>query len=236
MKVTTAILSTALIACAIFSAGTVNAHNPNRGPKAVTMWWVIFNNPDQCVTNPPGAEQCGPVDIFGQAYLDSVQNGAADPSLIAPNLAAGVGVVYATGGITSRSGHIRLAASIYRSAQSGLNLGGDQVIDPLGLGTGFHNTDAEIHLVVRGHGRRVPHGRITQITNFLEPFCSDPDLGFVGGDNLCDDKQVAMYAPGETGVEAMISLANGSLLSNARAYLFRQGDVLQAVVETRVRD
>ncbi|GAB4200633.1 MAG: hypothetical protein Tsb002_36870 [Wenzhouxiangellaceae bacterium] len=232
----TAVAGATLAACTLLLSTFAQAHDPRGGPNAVTMWWVIYNNPDQCVTDPAGPEQCGPVDIFGQAYLDSLAAGNPDPSLIAPNLAAGLGVIYATGGITERNGKLRLAASIYRSDQASLDLGGDQVIDPLGLGTAFHDVNAEIHLVVRSHGNRVPAGRITQITNFLEPFCSDPNLGFVSGDNLCQDQQVAMFASGESGLESMISLTGGGMLANARAYLFRQGDALQAVVETRVRD
>ena len=89
---------------------------------------------------------------------------------------------------------------------------------------------------MRSHDRVVPSGRIIQITNFLEPFCSDPNLGFVAGQNLCQDRQIAMFASGEDGLDGVTSLATGNLLSNARAYLFRQGDAMQAVVETRVRN
>ena len=227
--------SALLLGSAFLLSSLAQAHDPRNGPSAVTMWWVIYNNPDQCITNPPGPEQCGELDIFGQAYLDSLASGAPDPTLISPNLASELAVVHATGGTTTRDGRVRLTATIYRSDQDNLDLGGSQVIDPLGLGKAYHNTDAEVHLVVRSHGRVVPSGRIIQITNFLEPFCSDPNLGFVAGDNLCQDRQIATFAAGEDGLDGVTSLASGKLLSNARAYLFRQGDAMQAVVETRVR-
>ncbi len=84
------------------------------GARAATLWWLIFNEPDACVSNPGQAEQCGEVDVFGQAYLESVRAGAPDPTLITPNTEAGLAVIYATGGQTDWYGHIRLVASIYR--------------------------------------------------------------------------------------------------------------------------
>jgi len=211
-------------------------HGDRYGPRAVTLWWVIFNNPDACTANPGAAEQCGAVDIFGAPYLDSVANGSPDPSLIAPNHESGVAVVYATGAKTSYWGKVRLTASIYRSeAGGGLDLSGPNSVDPLGLGRAFENVDAEVHLVVRDHGRRVRGGLLTQITNFLEPYCSDPNLLYFSGDNICADVQFAVFAPGESGKDAVYAFGNPpSKQRRASAHLFRQGDMLQAVIETRV--
>ena len=204
---------------------------------AVTLWWVIFNNPNACLAAPLAQEKCGAVDLFGQAYLDSIAAGNPDPSLIDVNTAAGVGVLYATGGVTERrNARVRLAASIYASPFAHLDLSGPQSVDPLLTNVGFINRNSEVHLVVRDHGRVVRGAIVTQITNFLEPYCSDPLLGWQGGDNRCEDIQAAVYATDEQGKDAVYRLSDGQMLSYASAYLFRQGDVMQAVVDTRIPD
>lgn len=206
-------------------------------PHAVTMWWVIFNNPGACLANPGGVEKCGAVDLFGQDYLDSVAAGNPDAGLIMVNTPAGVSVIYATGGVTdARNGRILLAASIYRSPQEFLMLDGAQIVDPLATGLGLINMAAEIHLVVRDHGRARREGFVTQVSNFLEPFCSDPLLGYEGGRNLCVDVQAAVYAPDEDGLDEVVDLSNGRALSFAQAHLFRQGDVVQAILKTHILD
>lgn len=222
-----------------FASTTTSAQADERKhhPHAATLWWVIFNNPDACTANPGAVEQCGTVDVFGSAFLESVAAGSPNPGLIQMNADAQIGVLYATGATTdARNGRIRLTASIYRTGGEPLQLMGDQVIDPMQTGNGFWNTDAEIHLVVRDHGRVKREGLTAQITNFLEPYCSDPLLMFEGGRNRCQDIQAAVYAPGETGQDAVYRLDNGQFISNASALLFRQGDAVQAVVETRIRD
>jgi len=231
---TTRKLLSAAVLCMALAASAL-AHAPRSQDHAVTLWWLIFNSPENCVAHPAAVERCGPLDVFGQPYLESVQAGQPDPALIMPNLASGLAVVYATGGIAGKSGRVRLAASIYRSPPAGLNLGGTNIIDPLGLGGAFSNPGAEIHLVVRDHGRQVRHDRIAQITGFLDPNCSDPALGVQGGRNVCEDIQFAVFAPGESGKDSVFAVTDGRLLSSSSAYLFRQGDALQAVVETNVR-
>lgn len=222
-------LLTAMSAVSIAKSGSY-------APRAVTLWWVIFNNPDACITNPGSPEQCGAIDIFGPDYLQSVADGSPDPSLIAPNLDSGLAVIYATGGKTTSRGYVRLAASIYRSPEGGgMDLSGENIVDPLGLGRGFEDPDAEVHLIVRDHGKRVRGGVLEQITGFLDPYCSDPNLLYFGGRNICADVQFAVYAPGESGRDAVVGLTNQKEVRRADAYLFRNGDMLQAVVETRLR-
>lgn len=215
---------------------SAHADDQRRGSHAVTLWWLFFNHPDGCVTNPGAIEQCGEVDVFGEAYLESVALGAPDPSLISPNSEAKLAVVYATGGITDARGRIRLVASAYRSAPDvPLSLGPD-IVDPLGLRRAFENPNAEVHLVVRDHGRRVRGGLITQITNFLEPFCSDPLLLFYSGPNTCQDVQFAVFGPAESGVDSVYAFGNQpKRVRRAKAYLLRNGDMIQAVVETRLK-
>ena len=230
-------LSLALVVAATGLARTAVADETTVAARALTLWWVIFNEPDNCVTNPGAVEQCGEVDVFGQPFLDSIANGTPDPTLIAPNVDAGLAVIYATGGRTSRTGRIRLVASVYRSAVGeALNLAGPSLVDPMGLGRAFDQTDAEVHLVVRDHGEAVDDDLSTQILNFLEPYCSDPNLGWFAGKRTCADVQFAVFGPGESGTDAVYAFGDPATpLRRATATLVRNGDMLQAIVETRVR-
>lgn len=226
-------------ALAFASQGALADHHDNPGfSRAITVWWVIFNNPDACTENPGAAEQCGPTDIFGPAYVESLENGTPDPALIDPNLAAEIAVVFATGGTTTTRGGIRLVGAIYRSAAgAGLDLGSGNIVDPMGFGRGYENPQAEVHLVVRDHGKAHPVRTELrhQILNFLEPYCSDPNLDYFAGPNVCRDAQFAQFAPGETGGDAVFEFHDPShAVHGARAYLERNGDMMQFIIETRV--
>lgn len=205
-----------------------------RSPNAVTLWWVIFNHPENCTFNPGGAEQCGSVDVFGQAFLDSIAAGNPDPTLIAPNLAAGLGVVYGTGDRTNRFGKIRLVASIYRSPPQ-LSLGAETIVDPMGLSRALDNPNAEIHLIVRDHGDVVWWDLESQILGFLDPYCVDPLLRTGQGPNICADKQAAIFGANQEGRKDVYTLDPvPERVRGASATLIRNGDVIQAIVETRL--
>ena len=233
------LLLPAILAVLAIGSGVIPAMAQDNGSaaRAVTLWWVIFNDPDECSANPGGMEQCGAVDVFGEAFLASIASGAPDPSLIAPNLDAGLAVLYATGGITDATGGITLAASIYRST-GGQPLqipNAGAIADPLGLGSGLTNQDAEIHLVVRDHGRRMRGGETMQISSFLDPYCSDPNLLYFAGENVCADAQFAIFAPGEEGSDAIVTATSApEQVDGASAYLVRNGDAIQAIVNTRL--
>ena len=234
------IKSTSIVACILLTLlGSVDAGARGNKQRAVTLWWVIFNEPDNCVTSPGSAIQCGAQDIFGQDYLDSIADGTPDPTQIEPNLASVPGVIYASGDITEKNGRVAMAASIYRSpsAASGEALGplGPGSVDPLGLKTAFVNPQtAEVHLVLRDHGRVIHGAAIEQITNFLEPYCTDPLLLWdMGGDNLCQDVQAAVFAANQSGAANVFELANPDQIRGT-AHLLRNGDMIQAVVNTRL--
>ncbi|MEO1034823.1 MAG: hypothetical protein AAFX44_04595 [Pseudomonadota bacterium] len=203
-------------------------------PSAVTVWWVIFNKPEQCFGSPYPGASCSPVDVFGQAFLDSMQNGTPDPALIAPNLTAEPAVIYATGGTTDWLGRIRLVASIYRTP-TGQPLALPPGADPMGFGRGFENVDAEVHLVVRDHGRAKWSDLEPQITNFLDPYCSDPNLLYFAGPNACADTHFAVFGPGASGSDAVFAFADPSApVRGAEAILRRDGDLLRTVITTRI--
>ncbi len=225
----------AALLAAILLGSSAHADDQRHESHAVTLWWLFFNNPDGCLTNPGAPEQCGEIDVFSEAYLESVATGAPDPSLISPNKIAKLGVVFATGGVTDARGRIRLVASAYRNAPDVPLSLGPGVVDPLDLRRAFENPNAEIHLVLRDHGQAVRGGLITQITNFLEPFCSDPLLLFFAGENTCQDVQFAVFGPAESGVDSVFAFGEPpKRVRRASAYLLRNGDMVQAVVETRL--
>ena len=227
------LLGLAVLTCSSDATAESASHNRDRAFHAVTLWWVIFNEPEQCVTSPEAAAKCGGVDIFGQAYLDSVANGAPDPGLISPNLEAGLAVVYATGGITSPWGRVRLVASLYQGA-SGEDL--PDTVDPMNLNRALTSSAAEVHLVMRDHGRRHRSDYDAQISAFLDPYCSDPNLLYFAGPNLCQDVQFAVFAPDQGGDADMYAFADPTQpLQQARARLFRGDGVIQAIVETTLR-
>ena len=205
------------------------------GFNAVTVWWVIFNAPENCYGSPDPDANCTSVDIFGTAFLESIENGSPNPALIAPNMAAKPAVLYATGDVTDFRGRVRLAASIYKVAadtRQSLPPG----VDPMGFGRGYENEAAEIHLVVRDHGRAKRRDLLPQITNFLDPYCSDPNLLYFAGKNLCVDTHFAVFGAQEAGKDAVFAFANMRRVPRATATLLRDGDVIRAVIETRIRN
>ncbi len=205
-------------------------------PQAVTLWWVVFNAPENCGGSPDPEAQCTAVDVFGAPFLESVAAGSPDPTLIAPNLAAEPAVLFGTGGATDKAGRVRLVAALYRTpGETAFTLPAG--VDPMGFGRGLTSADAEIHLVVRNHGRVVRDDLLPQITNFLDPYCSDPNLWYFAGKNTCADTHFAVFGPAETGADDVYAFADpGAPVAGAKATLLRDGDVIRAVVDTRLGD
>lgn len=105
---------------------------------SVTVWWVIFNEPENC-KNPHDGFACGPADlpVFG-----------GDDSAL-------TSVVYAAGHQIGRSGRGTFSGSLATGDTSGA-LFGPGLVNP---------TTAEIHLVVRDHGELSPQQRAEGIHN-----------------------------------------------------------------------
>lgn len=234
MKTFARIFLLTLLGSALLSQDAHAAPKKKTGPHAVTVWWVIFNEPDQCFGNPDESANCTALDVFGPAYLESRANGTPDPTLITPNLAARPAMIYATGGKTDNRGRVRLTASIFVSP-AGEYLDLPPGVDPLGLGTAFESENAEIHLIVRDHGRAHPTDLVTQITNLVDPYCSDPNILYYAGPNVCHDEQFAVFGTGESGEDSVYAFADMSrALPRARAVMLRGRDSVRVVIETRI--
>jgi len=122
--------------------------NPN---SAFTLWVVIFNSPEACITNPAGPIHCSATDLM------AVPNPAR-----ASAFNVGAFVTGAINGTANTSIHIRSGlppdGAFILWGKGGLNDNG--VTPGLHEGNGF---GAEVHLVVRTHGLIIP----TAITDQL---------------------------------------------------------------------
>lgn len=135
---------------------------------AVTVWWVVFNNPAACSNGIPDLTNCGEPDLF----VPEVQGE----------------VVYADGRVVGRNGRTHFAATL---TAGGVPNGwfGNGLINPTG---------AEIHLVVRTHGQAIPGRVHEMTTTFAGGCNNVPPEhpGYGDGDpglNHCEDIQFTVF-------------------------------------------
>lgn len=142
---------------------------------AVTVWWVFFNNPENCATSP-----CGEPDIF-------------DPMVKAD-------VLYAAGHVTGNGNHINFAAQHRASDASGSVMPFFNALLGLNLpSVGLEDVNgAEVHLVVRSHQEALPAYLPDMIRTFnggcTYPPGTPTDFGRPGP-NTCSDIQFAVHQP-----------------------------------------
>ena len=208
--------------------------------QAYTLWWVIFNEPDQCINANTAAEEsapkCGKIDVFGPEFLESVKNGSPDPSLITSNTLAGTAMLYGTGGLNdNQTGNLRLQASIYESPVTDLVL--DPVMDPLKLGITLTNAaNAEIHLVIRNHGKYMFDDN--QTLGPKDIYCDLPSMNYYGPQNpdgrICYDTQAAIYTSGEEGEKNLFFMGTNDteLTQDGYAKLYRRGESIQVILNS----
>lgn len=134
---------------------------------AITLWLVVFNRPENCT--PPG---CGEDDVV-------------------PGTAAMVDVINITGSLVGGSGKATVAAH-HRAGEVGysvfnlLGAAAPGLIDP---------RSAELHLVVRSHGPKIP-GLAYEMTHTFAAGCSGfPPFFGTPGPNVCEDLQFAVHQP-----------------------------------------
>lgn len=207
-------------------------------PQAVTMWWVIFNRPENCITNPDAEIKCGSNDLLGEEFVKTQQAGAPDLSKIAPNVDAGATALYGTGAITdSVSGAMRLQASIYKSSENDTPLSLPAPLDPLGQGTALIDPDnAEVHAIIRSHGNYID---VTQTLGHDDDYCTDPNFLYVGSKsegtgNICASIQSVAFGPGKDGSKPLAKMGTTDTIPGSEALLIRQGDALQMVLKSSI--
>ncbi len=143
-----------------------------------TMWWVIFNNPDECDGD------CGDADLF---------DGPEGPTGVQPSC------VFADGSLVGGNGHARFQdrLKVGESRNSCIDFFVDAVDELEGEDYGLQNPDgAEIHLVVRSHGPLLP-GMVREQRSTFAGGCEE--LLNPGEDDLeegeCSDQQFAVFPP-----------------------------------------
>lgn len=144
--------------------------------EAVTLWWVVFNDPRRCTL------PCNEDDIFIDG--DPSQGLNLD-GVAAADIVAG----YAAGAVADRQGEALMAARLRT---------GSRVADVLFGETPVLKTtaQAEIHLVVRSHGPAVPGLLAEQIGTYAggcEVFLNPPAIPATVGE--CGDIQFAVHPP-----------------------------------------
>lgn len=114
---------------------------------AYSVWWVIFNNPEECSGGCSG-------DQLGIPAIDGV-------------------VIWATGGIVGNGGHITFHATLAEGDTSG----DQPFTLPGGFDLGLVDAStAEIHVVVRTHGVALDGGDLdAQLTTFAGGCGGTPD-------------------------------------------------------------
>lgn len=147
--------------------------------EALTVWWVVFNHPEAC--SAPG---CGTDDIF-------VDGDPAGPLNEVQIESADIVAAYATGKVSSQSGHVTFSANLDADEPAGTR----EVI--FGSGSTLkHVEGAEVHLVVRSHGPAVFELVQEQIGSFAggcEVFLAPPAVPTAEGE--CGDTLFAIHRP-----------------------------------------
>jgi hypothetical protein len=115
---------------------------------AVTIWWMVFNHPEACISGPstetPDDPRCGMADMS--------------------NPAAGLSVLYAAGHVIDEDGEADFGAYLREGDTDG-------ALEGMALGL-LDAAAADVHLVVRDHGPADPQMVVGQIHTF--EVCNPP--------------------------------------------------------------
>ena len=149
----------------------------NLTPKdAVTLWWVVFNEPTMCSENECGEDDIFNLDADGEFILN---DDGSPPGNAAGRQAAKISVLRADGHVIDDSG-----AAQFRSS---LALG--DVSEAL-FGEGLQKPmSAEFHFVVRTHGPAIP-GKVDSMLYTINGGCEA-----AWPNPPCTDLQFAIFKP-----------------------------------------
>lgn len=145
------------------TAGLVEGH-------AVSIWWVIFNNPEECATGP--AEPCEIDDLFNPDVAASVQSGG--------------GHAVGASGKAGFAGHLNEGqVTTSHPLHEAFDLENPGLLNPRG---------AEIHLVVRSHGPLQPELNHEMFNSFEAGCVEFLDAGVMPEEEgECADLQFAVF-------------------------------------------
>jgi hypothetical protein len=142
---------------------------------AYTVWWVIFNAPQNCTDGVCNEDDLFVINDEGHIATDEFGQRQMDPAALEN---AQISIQYATGSAIDDDGIGDFAAAVGTGEVPGIVLG-PGLVDP---------QTAEVHLVVRTHGPVVKDLFDAQISSFgggCEPMDAAP----------CADVQFTMHQP-----------------------------------------
>jgi len=151
---------------------TVNFKAEGLFPGAYTIWWVIWNNPEDCAT----PNECADSD-FGSVEVE---------------------VLYAAGNVVGNNGKGNFSGHLNAGDVSGSinDLFGLPAAGGLQAGNTFN---AEVHIVLRTHGPKVPGLVNEQIGSYAggcdTPFLIPPFTAYPDEIGQCADIAAAIFAP-----------------------------------------
>jgi len=143
----------------------------------VTVWWLIFNDPDGCENPfPPFGSTCDLPDLFVDVPVDLTPNPEVNPA-----------VMLATADFVGDGGDMEFSGNL-----SVGQITSEHPLLPDGPGL-VNATGAEIHLIVRTQGPPV-QGRVEEMLSTYEGGCTpESSWGFGDGPNTCADLQVTVF-------------------------------------------
>ena len=202
------------LAVSMSFAGPVAADDNRGEPVVVTMWWVIFNYPENCSDN-----SCGANDLVDAPDL-------VDDKKIKTS------VVYGTGQVTDEEGRVMLVSSLY---PTDTDFGGpgpapfsDGLLRPFGKGL-LNIAGAEIHLVMRSHGPVIDEHVDEQLTSLIDSGCQAK-----GGPNECRYILGAVHLPGQETADVIVFGKPDQVIEGASSIIFSDDNGLKAIVRTIV--
>jgi hypothetical protein len=138
-----------------------------------TIWWVIFNEPENCIVS----NMCTPDDVVGP------NNRIAE---------ADISVFFAAGTIIGGSGKAHYAAGLQANK---LTVDPDPAANQLIDGDGIlkNPRGAEVHLVLRSHGPKIP-GLVHQQLKTFDAGCTTAPPA-LQGPNTCMNLQASVHLP-----------------------------------------
>ena len=144
--------------------------------EAITVWWVVFNQPQNC-----SDQKCGENDVFNldadeKPILNS--DGSAPLNMAAID-AAKISILRADGHVIDQSGDARYAAGLVKGDTSEAVIG-PGLLDPI---------FAEIHLVLRSHGP-AKAGKLDDMLYSINGGCADKFPN-----PPCTDLQFVVFMP-----------------------------------------
>jgi hypothetical protein len=152
----------------------------------MTLWWVIFNHPEHC-EHGQGDLSCGEGDLF---------DGPNGPTGVEP------ACVFADGSLVGGNGHARFSdrLAVGEARDSCIDFFVDAVDGLEGVDHGLTNpAGAEVHLVVRSHGPRIPGEVAEQRSTFAGGCEVLLDVGATHelAPGECSDLQFAVFPAGD---------------------------------------